>query len=96
MSQVFPIRIIAQMSRLYNLLFIFFLCFSCFLAGWLTAIYILPGNLSQKNLQELKTNVQNTEQTDTSLESNEQNPPTKISEKKPGDTDHSFFGRDEK
>lgn len=79
------------MSRLYNLLFVFCLCFSCFLAGWLTAIYILPGNLSQKNLQELKMNVQNTEQTDSSLDSNEQNPPIKISEKKSGDTAIPFF-----
>ena len=36
-------------GSLYNLLVIFFLCFSCFLAGWLTAVYILPGKLLQTN-----------------------------------------------
>lgn len=48
----------------HNLLFIFFLCFSCFLAGWLTAVYILPGNLSQRVSQTLKTDLQSVDKED--------------------------------
>ncbi len=32
-------------SRFYSLLFVFALCFGSFLAGWLIAVFILPGNL---------------------------------------------------
>ena len=35
--------------RLFNLLLVFFLCFSSFLLGWTTAVYILPGGLMAKD-----------------------------------------------
>ncbi len=38
--------------KFYSLLFIFFLCSCCFLAGWLTAVYILPGALFQADSQK--------------------------------------------
>ena len=40
--------------RSYLLVFVFFLCFGSFLAGWLTAVFILPGNFSQINPLPLK------------------------------------------
>ena len=48
--------------RFYGLIFIFFLCFSSFLAGWLTAVFILPGNLSQTKPKLLETSAQNRKQ----------------------------------
>lgn len=69
----------------YNLSLIFLLCFSCFLAGWLTAVYVLPGNLSQRNLQELKMGFQTGNQADTFLPSNENNLSTEELEKKTTD-----------
>ena len=36
----------------YSLLFIFFLCSCCFVAGWLTAVYVLPGALFQADSQK--------------------------------------------
>ena len=42
-------------ARLFNLLFIFFLCFACFLFGWAFAVFVLPGQPVKSNLQTVKT-----------------------------------------
>ena len=50
----------SQMMSLHfrTLIFIFFLCFGSFLAGWLTAVFILPGNFSKMDRKTLETESQ--------------------------------------
>ena len=67
--------------RFYSLAFVFFLCFSSFLAGWLVSVFIPPGNLSPIDQEPSKASSQSIKPAHASLRSNAKNLSEKQAEK---------------
>ena len=67
--------------RFYSLAFVFFLCFSSFLAGWLVSVLTSPRNPSQIEQEPLKASSQSIKPVSSSLRSNAKNLSEKYAEK---------------